>query len=365
MPAVSSVACSALTVSSAQIREWARTLGFADAAIAHLELDADEAHLRRWLDQGFHGQMAYMARDPAQRATPAALQSGAISVISARMDYLPTAADAWTVLGDGALGYIARYALGRDYHKLLRSRLKRLAQKLETEIAPHGYRVLTDSAPALEKALARNAGLGWIGKNTLLLNREAGSWFLLGEIYTDLPLTPDADERRSHCGSCTACLDICPTRAFIGPYQLDARRCISYLTIESRESIPLELRPLIGNRIFGCDDCQLVCPWNRYAQRSAETDFIPRHGLDAPKLIDLFNWSEAEYLARTEGMALRRAGYSGWLRNLAVAMGNIPRTHPDAGAIREALQARAEDANSLIREHVQWALQQLEARPGA
>lgn len=341
----------------AQLRHWAQACGFADVGVVRLPLDEDLAHLRQWLADGYHGEMAYMARDPAQRIDPAAVHAGAITVISARMDCRPAATDAWEILRDPQRAYIARYALGRDYHRLLRARLKHLAEHLRRAIAPHGYRVLTDSAPALEKAMARNAGLGWIGKHTLLLNRQAGSWFLLGEIYTDLPLPASDDTPRSHCGSCRACLDICPTQAIVAPYRLDARRCIAYLTIEHRGAIPVPLRPLLGNRIFGCDDCQLVCPWNRYAQDSREADFQPRHGLDAAGLLELFNWSEADYLQRTEGMALRRTGYRGWLRNLAVALGNAP---ADA-RIHAALSARAEDPDELVREHVHWALSQQSA----
>jgi epoxyqueuosine reductase len=343
-----------------RIRAWARALGFADAGIARVELDEDLEHLRAWLQQGLHGGMEYMARQPQQRAEPAALLPGTVTVISARMDYTPQAAPADDVLADPQRAYIARYALGRDYHKLLRSRLKRLAQTIAAEVRPHGYRVLADSAPALEKALARNAGLGWIGKNTLLLNRHAGSMFLIGEIYTDLPLDrADEANPRNHCGSCSACLDVCPTRAFLGPYRLDARRCISYLTIEHHGAIPEDLRPLIGNRIFGCDDCQLVCPWNRYAQLSAEADFAPRHGLDGARLAELFAWSETEYLQRTEGMALRRTGYRNWLRNIAVALGNVDGDEPARASARNALAARAEDADELVREHVRWSLQRL------
>jgi epoxyqueuosine reductase len=338
----------------ARIRRWACEYGFSDAGIARLELEEDLAHLRDWLAAGAHGEMAYMAREPALRAAPAGLRPGTISVISVRLDYLPAgAAPAQGVLADGRLAYVARYALGRDYHKPLRARLKRLAERLAREIAPHGYRVLADSAPALEKALARNAGLGWIGKNTLLLHRQAGSFFLLGEIYTDLPLPPDAGpEPENRCGSCRACLKICPTQAIVAPYRLDARRCISYLTIEHRGAIPEALRPAIGNRVFGCDDCQLVCPWNRYARRTQDPDFAPRHGLDAPRLVELFAWSEQEWSRRTEGMALRRPGYCGWLRNLAVALGNAP---PDPLA-RAALAARADHPDELVREHVRWAL---------
>ena len=342
----------------ARIQQWARELGFADAGIAELTLGEDVEHLRRWLDAGLHGQMAFMGTHLDKRAHPAALRPGTLSVISVRLDYQPEAAVAEAVLADAEAAYISRYALGRDYHKLMRSRLLKLGAKLEAEIAPHGHRVLTDSAPALEKALARNARLGWIGKNTLLLNRRAGSWFFLGELYTDLALPPDsAPLAQNHCGSCTACLDVCPTQAFTGPYRLDARRCISYLTIEHRGAFPVELRAAMGNRIFGCDDCQLVCPWNRYARETVETDFTPRHGLDAPRLIELFAWDEATWLARTEGMALRRLDHARWLRNLAVALGNAP---PSPAAVA-ALAARREHPDEAVREHVDWALQRQHA----
>ncbi len=345
----------------ALIRSWAQSLGFADAAIATLALDEDSAHLQRWLAEGRHGGMAWMAEHAALRADPARLQPGTVTVISARLDYRPSAADAEALLADPEAAYISRYALGRDYHKLMRQRLKKLAERLAEEIAPHGYRVFADSAPLLEKALARNAGLGWIGKHTLVLNREAGSWFFLGEICTDLPIAATAAEpATSRCGSCTACLDICPTRAITGPYQLDARRCISYLTIEHHGDIPEDLRPLIGNRIFGCDDCQLACPWNRYAKLDATPDFAPRHGLDSARLIDLFAWTEADYLQRTEGMALRRAGYARWLRNLAVAIGNAladPATTASAAtSLVAALQARAAFPDSTVQSHIRWAL---------
>ena len=295
-----------------------------------------------------------MQRNLALREHPAQLRPGTLSVISARLDYRPHAEAAERILKNGEQAYISRYALGRDYHRLMRSRLLKLSKRIEQEIGPHGYRVFTDSAPALEKALARNARLGWIGKNTLLLNRNAGSWFFLGEIYTDLPLpTEIAPVLDNECGRCNACIKICPTQAIIGPYKLDARRCISYLTIEHHGSIPLELRPLIGNRIFGCDDCQLVCPWNRYAQITAEPDFAPRHKLDQSMLVDLFSWTESEWLQKTEGMALRRAGYTRWLRNLAVAMGNAPLSD----AIKTALLKRVEDDEPMVREHVAWALE--------
>ncbi|MDB5988144.1 MAG: queG [Nevskia sp.] len=339
----------------ARLKDWAAELGFADAAVSRVALDDDAAHLRRWLDAGRHGSMAYMARDPALRSEPERLQPGTVTVISARMSYWPQAADTQANLADGDRAYISRYALGRDYHKLMRARLKQLAGRLQAEIAPHGFRVFADSAPSLEKALARNAGLGWIGKNTLLLNRSAGSFFFLGEIFTDLPLHADAGATPSnHCGSCSACIDLCPTAAIVAPYQLDARRCISYLTIENRDAIPLELRAPIGNRVFGCDDCQLVCPWNRYATMSTEADFKPRHGLDTAQLIELFAWNEQQWLHNTEGMALRRAGYRGWLRNLAVALGNAPAS----AATRAALSARSDESDPMVREHIEWALQQ-------
>jgi epoxyqueuosine reductase len=338
-----------------RLRAWGRELGFADVGVARIELDADAAHLADWLRAGFHGSMAYMARSAAQRGAPHALRPGTVSVVSARMECAPPAADAAAVLADGARGYIARYALGRDYHRLLRKRLKLLAERMRAELGPFGYRVLADSAPALEKALARNARLGWIGKNTLVMSRSAGSFSLLGEIYCDLPLEPEAAAApRNHCGSCTACIDACPTGAIVAPYRLDARRCISYLTIENRGPIPHEFRRAIGNRIFGCDDCQLACPWNRYARLTDEQDFAARHGLDRPSLVELFGWDEPTWLAKTEGMALRRATYAGWLRNLAVALGNAP-TSPEVIA---ALRLRADDANEMVREHVAWALAQ-------
>lgn len=335
------------------IRSWALPLGFADARSASLDLDEDLQHLQHWLEQGFHGSMQYMAADPAMRADPTRLRPGTVSVISLRMDYLQDSiAGSRSQLERPEGAYVARYALGRDYHKLIRKRLKQLAERIASEIGPHGYRVLTDSAPSLEKALARNARLGWIGKNTLLLNRQAGSMFFLGEIYTDFPLPPlDPTPPSSHCGSCRACLDICPTQAFTGPYQLDARRCIAYLTIENKGAIPEELRALVGNRIFGCDDCQLVCPWNRYAQRSPIADFEPRHDLATADLLTLWRWTETEFLKRTEGMALRRTGWHGWLRNLAVALGNAPKSP----AVASALQDRAEFPDAMVREHIHWA----------
>ena len=337
-----------------RIKGWGRELGFQQVGIAGVDLSADEALLERWLAEGRHGEMAYMTRHGTRRSRPAELVPGTVRVISARMDYLPEdGADPWRVLGDARLGYVSRYALGRDYHRLLRKRLQALADRIAGAAGPFGYRVFTDSAPVLEKPLARNAGLGWIGKHTNLIHTGAGSWFFLGEIYTDLALPVDraAEDR---CGTCRACIDACPTGAITGPYQLDARRCISYLTIELRGSIPLELRPLVGNRVYGCDDCQLVCPWNRYARFTHESGFRPRHGLDAPELVELFGWNEEEYLRRTEGSAMRRIGYECWLRNVAVALGNAPYDT----RIVEALQKRREDPSSLVREHVAWALEQ-------
>lgn len=343
-----------------RIKTWARELGFAQAGIADTELDAHEAHLLNWLDRGRHGEMDYMARHGVRRSRPRDLVPGTLRVISVRMDYLPPdGVDPWTVLEDPLLGYVSRYALGRDYHKVLRARLQALAERIAAVSGPFGYRAFVDSAPVLEKALAERAGLGWIGKHTNLINARSGSWFFLGELYTDLPLPPDAPGA-NHCGSCRACIDVCPTQAIVAPYELDARRCISYLTIESRGPIPVELRPLIGNRIFGCDDCQLVCPWNRFAAPSNEPDFTPRHGLDAPGLRLLFAWSEAEFLQYTSGSAIRRAGYDGWRRNIAVALGNALRgaREPDRTAIIESLTARGDDPSALVREHVRWALEQ-------
>lgn len=340
---------------SQAIRRWAGELGFQQTGITGVDLDEDEEHLINWLQNGYHGEMGYMERHGVRRSRPAELVPGTLRVISVRMDYLPpVAADPEGVLDDASLGYISRYALGRDYHKLLRSRLRKLAARIEDRVGPFGYRVFVDSAPVLEKALARNAGLGWIGKHTNLLNRKTGSWFFLGEIYTDLPLSVDSVPEADHCGHCTACIDVCPTQAILGPYRLDARRCISYLTIELRGPIPEVFRSLIGNRVYGCDDCQLVCPWNRFARLSSETDFKVRHGLDAPQLIHLFGWSEEEFLDKTEGSAIRRIGYECWLRNVAVALGNAN----TSSAVIEALRSRQSYPSTLVQEHVVWALRQ-------
>ncbi|RUM92569.1 MAG: tRNA epoxyqueuosine(34) reductase QueG [Thiothrix sp.] len=337
-----------------RIKTWGMALGFQQIGITDIDLQEAETRLLNWLDKGYHGNMEYMSRHGSKRSRPAELVPGTLRVISARMDYFPPkSSDEWQVLSSKKLAYISRYALGRDYHKLIRKRLQQLAQHIETETGPFGYRVFTDSAPVLEKPLAQKAGLGWIGKHTNLLNRRAGSWFFLGEIYTDLPLTIDAQES-SHCGQCTACIDICPTQAIVAPYELDARRCISYLTIELQGSIPEALRSLIGNRIYGCDDCQLVCPWNRFAQRSVETDFSIRNELDTPELVSLFSWTEQVFLSRMEGSPIRRIGHTRWLRNIAVALGNA---RPDPEALH-ALQQRIDHPSGLVREHVRWAIKQ-------
>jgi epoxyqueuosine reductase len=301
-----------------------------------------------------------MARHGARRARPSELVPGTIRVISARLDYLPPRArDPGAVLGDSRRAYVSRYALGRDYHRVLRNKLQRLADRMTAAVGDFHYRVFTDSAPVMEVALAAKAGLGWRGKNTLLLTRDAGSFFFLGEIYTDLPL-PAAAPAIEHCGSCHACLDACPTGAIVGPYELDARRCISYLTIELKGAIPEALRPLVGNRVYGCDDCQLVCPWNRYAQPSPESDFAVRNGLDDVALVALFAWTEEEFDRRLRGSAIRRIGYERWLRNLAVGLGNAAYDE----RIVAALEARAADTSPLVREHVAWALRRLRARSG-
>ena len=334
------------------IKDWGRELGFQQVGIADVDLGTHEQYLQDWLAAGYQGEMDYMAAHGHKRSRPAELVEGTRRVISVRMDYLPGDTGMAERLADPEQAYVSRYALGRDYHKLVRKRLQQLAERIQGVVGPFGYRAFVDSAPVLEKAVAQQAGLGWIGKNTLLLNRQAGSWFFLGELFVNLPLPMDEPHNREHCGSCRACLDICPTGAFAGERLLDARRCISYLTIELKGAIPLELRPLIGNRVFGCDDCQLVCPWNRFARPTGESDFLPRHGLDNSQLAALFRWSEEEFLQRTEGSPLRRAGYQRWLRNLAVGLGNAPSTI----AVIEALELRRDDPSELVREHVAWAL---------
>ena len=331
---------------------WAKALGFQEIGIADVDLADYAPAFRRWLADQLHGGMAYMARNVEKRLAPEKLTPGTVRVISARMDYLGVAPPSPADLpeNDGS-AYVARYALGRDYHKTVRRRLARLARKIQRE-AGGSFRAFVDSAPVLEKPLGEKAGLGWLGKNTLLLNAHAGSWFFLGEIYTDLPLPTTTPKPQPGCGGCRACMTVCPTQAIVAPGRLDARRCISFLTIENKGPIPLAMRKAVGNRIFGCDDCQIACPWNRFAERSALADFAPRHGLDAAAIADLLTWDEAAFLARTEGMAIRRIDYQRWLRNLAVAAGNAPR---DA-AIVAGLKARREAASALAREHIDWAL---------
>jgi epoxyqueuosine reductase len=336
---------------AATIKAWGRELGFQAVGIAGADLADAEPGLAAWIRSGFHGEMDYMARHGARRARPSELVPGTLRVISARMDYLPEAAPAESVLADGAKAFISRYALGRDYHKVLRRRLQSLAERIGTEVGEFNYRVFTDSAPVLEVALATRAGLGWRGKHTLALAREAGSYFFLGEIYTDLPLPVDAPVG-AHCGTCTKCLDACPTGAIVAPYRLDARRCISYLTIELKGEIPAALRPLIGNRLYGCDDCQLACPWNEYAQVTREPDFRVRNGLDDVELVALFAWTEAQFRDRLAGSAILRIGHERWSRNLAVGLGNAP----TSGRVVAALRARADDPSALVRSHVAWAL---------
>lgn len=337
-----------------RMQRWARSMGFQALGVSDINLHDAEKKLQRWLAKGFHGEMAFMHKHGVKRTRPDLLVEGTVRVISVRMDYWPgEAAEPWQVINDSNKAFISRYALGRDYHKLMRKRLARLAAKMEKEIGPMGYRVFTDSAPVMEKAIAEKAGLGWIGKHTNVLSRDAGSYFFLGEIYTDLPL-PLTEATTAHCGSCRACIDICPTQAIVAPYQLDARRCISYLTIELRGSIPESLRPLMGNRIYGCDDCQLVCPWNKYAQATVESDYLPREGLDAPQLVDLFNWTEQEFLQKLEGSPIRRIGHDCWLRNIAVALGNAETSE----TVIEALQQKQAHPSDLVREHVNWALAQ-------
>ena len=345
-----------------QIRAWAQQLGFSQIGVTGIDLSSAEAPLQQWVDNGFHGDMAYMAAHGMRRARPAELVQGTVSVITARMDYLPkTTVDDWQAIEFDRLhnpseGIVSVYARGRDYHKVLRTRLQKLADHIATQIGPFGHRVFTDSAPVLEAELAARSGQGWRGKHTLVLNREAGSMFFLGEIYVDFEL-PHSEPVTEHCGSCSACIDVCPTRAIVAPGLLDARRCISYLTIEHAGSIPLELRTLMGNRIYGCDDCQLICPWNKFAKRSALPDFDERAGLSGKQLVMLFGWSEADFLHFTEGSPIRRIGHERWLRNVAVALGNALRLGDDP-VMRDALAQRADHPSAFVREHVVWALEQ-------
>ncbi|MFT4614190.1 MAG: epoxyqueuosine reductase [Bacteroidia bacterium] len=344
---------------ASDIRGWAAELGFAQVGITNVDLAEHEQYLQKWLDAGYHGEMHYMSRHGTKRSRPAELVPATTRVLSLRMDYLPPNTDPVAILNDPNKAYISRYTLGRDYHKLIRGRLAKLARRIEQEAGGGNYRAFVDSAPVLERALAEQAGLGWIAKNTMLINADAGSWFFLGEIYTDLPLPTSSPHKDKHCGTCTACLDICPTNAFTGPFQLDARRCISYLTIEHAGSIAPELRPLMGNRIFGCDDCQLCCPWNKFAQPTDEADFQPRHELDDRQLCELLLWDETEFLRRTEGSAIRRIGYERWLRNVAIALGNAPQSEEVVSTLRQ----REHHASELVREHVAWALARQSANP--
>jgi epoxyqueuosine reductase len=332
-----------------RIKAWGAELGFQGVGIAEADLSAAEPRLLEWLSKGWHGEMEYMARHGALRARPGELRPGTLRVISCRMNYATDVSEGISTAPENA--YVARYARGRDYHKVLRDRLQKLCDRIAAENGPFGYRAFTDSAPVMEVELATRAGLGWRGKHTLLLSREAGSWFFLGEIYCDL-LLPIDEEGKDHCGTCQRCIDVCPTQAIRGPYQLDARRCISYLTIEHKSAIPEELRPLIGNRVYGCDDCQVVCPWNGFAQPTQEKDFEVRNGLDRATLVELFGWSEAQFDERMQGSAIRRIGYERWLRNLAVGLGNAP-SSPEVLA---ALRSRRQDPSGLVREHTEWAL---------
>ncbi|HIG41298.1 MAG: tRNA epoxyqueuosine(34) reductase QueG [bacterium] len=344
---------------SKNIHEWGMTLGFQQVGITDTDLKIHEHHLEKWLDQGYHGEMRYMASHGHKRSRPPSLVENTTRIIAVRMNYLPEQTEPVQVLHRNQSAYVARYTMGRDYHKVIRKRLVKLWNQIRQHLKEHNLpeysgRVFTDSAPVLEKAIAEKSGLGWIGKNTLLLNREAGSWFFLGEIFTDIPLTVDEHYGEEHCGSCSACIDVCPTDAIVAPYQLDARKCISYLTIEHRGSIDENLRAAMGNRIFGCDDCQLFCPWNKFAKFTDEDDFNPKHNLDRADLLTLFSWTEDEFLSRTEGSAIRRTGYEGWQRNIAISMGNAD---PDEKIIA-ALTLRKSTASPMVREHIDWALVQ-------
>ena len=337
-----------------QIRQWGQELGFHKVGFSDTDLAEHETHLLNWLAKGYHGEMSYMSRHGSKRSRPTELVPGTVRIVSVRMNYFPPAGlDPRQVLVSPELAYISRYALGRDYHKVVRQRLRKLVDRIQTVTGPFGYRIFVDSAPVLEKAIAAKSGLGWIGKHTNLLSRQAGSWFFLGELYTNLPLPAD-EAVTQHCGSCQSCIEVCPTKAILAPFKLDARRCISYLTIESRRAIPIEFRPLMGNRIYGCDDCQLVCPWNRFAEMNETKEFEIRHGLDAASLVRLFLWREEEFLNKTEGTAIRRVGYECWLRNIAVALGNASSSDETLAA----LKSRENHPSELIREHVVWALGQ-------
>lgn len=342
-----------------KIVEWSNTLGFQQLGVSDINLSEHEQYLNKWLAAGFHGEMDYMQKHGTKRSHPEELVPDTCRVISVRMDYMPPDCEQpEKVLANSEKGFISRYALGRDYHKLMRKRLQKLAEKIQAETGPTGYRVFVDSAPVLEKALAQKAGLGWIGKHSNLIHPKTGSWFFLGEIYTDLPLPVAASSIDNHCGTCTACMDCCPTQAIVAPYSVDARRCISYLTIELHGSIPVEFRQAIGNRIYGCDDCQLCCPWNRFTTPTNETGFFTRHPLDAPDLINLFEWDEQIFLNSTEGSPIRRIGYSRWLRNIAVALGNAPASEKIKQALLDKKAGLASDNNDTVKEHIDWALKQ-------
>jgi len=339
-----------------KIKQWGQELGFQQVGITDTNLQTAEKHLHNWVEKGFHGNMDYMHKHGLKRSRPELLVEETTSIISVRMDYLPeTAEQMQQTLDNPIAGFISRYALGRDYHKIMRNKLQKLAKMIEAEYGQFGYRAFVDSAPVLEKAIAEKAGLGWIGKHSNIINRKTGSWFFLGEIYTNIPLPIDTAVS-DHCGSCTACIDICPTQAIVAPYQVDARLCISYLTIESHDSIPEQLRSSIGNRIYGCDDCQLICPWNRFARISTEKDYSPRHNLNNSQLTELFNWTEDEFLKKMEGSPIRRIGHIRWLRNIAVALGNSQASETTITALLEKQNHESE----LVREHVQWALKQLQ-----
>jgi epoxyqueuosine reductase len=341
---------------AADIKKWGVELGFQEVSFTDIDLSKYEHHLKDWIDRNYHGAMSYMAENHDKRCHPEQLVPGTIRVVCVRMDYALDSEDSLESMQNTGKAYVSRYARGRDYHKLIRKRLQKLARRIQDVTGPFGYRAFVDSAPVLERALAEKSGMGWIGKNTMLINKQAGSWFFLGELFTDLPLPVD-EQVSDHCGSCSACLDICPTNAFVKPNLLDATRCISYLTIELRTSIPVEFRKLMGNRIYGCDDCQIVCPWNKFSKPTDEKDFTPRHNLDDAQLVDLFGWSEREFLNRTEGSAIRRIGYDCWLRNIAIALGNAP----SSKAIDRALRVRLNNVSDMVNEHIEWALLQHES----
>ena len=338
---------------AADIKKWGVELGFQQVSFTDIDLSKYEHHLKDWIDRNYHGAMSYMAENHDKRCHPEQLVPGTIRVVCVRMDYALDSKDSLESMENTGKAYVSRYARGRDYHKLIRKRLQKLARRIQDVVGPFGYRAFVDSAPVLERALAEKSGMGWIGKNTMLINKQAGSWFFLGELFTDLPLPVD-EQVSDHCGSCSACLDICPTNAFVKPNLLDATRCISYLTIELRTSIPVEFRKPMGNRIYGCDDCQIVCPWNKFSEPTQEKDFTPRHRLDDAQLVDLFAWSEREFLKRTEGSAIRRIGYDCWLRNIAVALGNAPSSKEIVGA----LHSRLNNVPDMVNEHIEWALLQ-------